>query len=83
MFERLQDPTVSDEERARLNRPIRVCAGGEDQKYQLRRSALLRELRLHSKRPTSLANSKMAFLPHAKSLCLTSVSSTWSMLLAC
>lgn len=25
IFERLQDPTVSDEERARLNRPIRVC----------------------------------------------------------
>ena len=25
IFERLQDPTLSDEERARLNRPIRVC----------------------------------------------------------
>ena len=24
-FERLQDPTISEEERARLNRPIRVC----------------------------------------------------------
>lgn len=25
VFERLQDPTVSDEEKAKLNRPIRVC----------------------------------------------------------
>ena len=25
VFERLQDPSISDEERARLNRPIRVC----------------------------------------------------------